>query len=194
MSAGTHGQNVGHPRSDTLAFEREPGLLSGLASLLPRLGYTGVLPSVNFEGQERPLAGLPSSSQSRASSAGSDSSSADSEAVRRQESTALLNTAYAEPPETSTSGRNGQDSGSAEDNTAAAAERHRLGTGSNIDLQVTILNLQLFYAQGSLWQQTIHKKSPASVSCLKHAGYSTLGGKDSSISAAAVCYLHIHTF
>lgn len=142
MNAPAHGQNVGHARSDTLAFEREPGLLSGLASLLPRLGYTGVLPSVNFEGQERPLAGLPSSSQSRASSAGSDSSSADSEVVRT-ESTALLNTAYADQPETSTSGRNGQHSGSAEDNTAAAAERHRLGTGSNIDLQVTFLHLQL---------------------------------------------------
>lgn len=137
MNAAAHGQNVGHAHSDTL--EREPGLLSGLASLLPRLGYTGVLPSVTFEGQERPpLAGVPSSSQSRASSAGSDSSSADSEAVRR-ESTALLSTAYADQPETSTSGRNGQDSGSAEDNTAAAAERHRLGTGSNVDLQVTIL-------------------------------------------------------
>lgn len=138
MNAAAHSQSVGHAHSDTLAFEREPGLLSGLASLLPRLGYTGVLPSVNFEGQERPLAGVPSSSQSRASSAGSESSSADLDAVRR-ESTALLNTAHADQSETSTSGRNGQDSGSAEDNTAAAAERHRLGTGSNVDLQVTIL-------------------------------------------------------
>lgn len=185
MNAATHGQNVGHTPSDTLGFEREPGLLSGLASLLPRLGYTGVLPSVNFEAQERPLAGVPSSSQSRASSASSDSSSA--EAVRR-ESTALLNTAYADQPETSTSGRNGQESGSAEDNTAAAAERHRLGSGSSVDLQVTIL-----CARDSM-QQMVAKVSPASASCLNHAGNSTLGGKDSSISVAAVCYLHICTF
>lgn len=134
MNADAQRPNVGRAASSTLA-EREPGFLSGLASLLPRLGYTGVLPNVTFERQERPLAGVPSLSQSRASSVGSDGSSGDSEAFRR-ESTALLNTVYADQPETSTSGRNSQDA--AEDNTAASAERHRLGTGSNVDLQVDL--------------------------------------------------------
>lgn len=137
MDGDAHRPTVGRAQSSTLA-EREPGFLSGLASLLPRLGYTGVLPNVTFERQERSLAGV---SQSRASSVGSDDSSADSEALRR-ESTALLNTAYADQPETSTSGRNSQDTASAEDSTAAAAERHRLGNGSNVDLQVTIHSAQ----------------------------------------------------
>ena len=137
MNVDAQRPNVGRAQSSTLA-EREPGFLSGLASLLPRLGYTGVLPNVSFERQERPLAGALSLPQSRASSVGSDGSSADSEAFRR-ESTALLNTVYADQPETSTSGRNSQEQpASAEENTAAAAERHRLGTGSNVDLQVAI--------------------------------------------------------
>ena len=134
MNADAQRPNFGRAQSSTVA-EREPGFLSGLASLLPRLGYIGVLSNVTFERQERALAGVPSLSESRVSSVGSDGSSADSEAFRR-ESTALLNTVYADQPDTSTSGRNSQDAASTEDNTAAAAERHRLGTGSNVDLQV----------------------------------------------------------
>ena len=186
MDTDAHRPNVGRPQSSTLA-EREPGFLSGLASLLPRLGYTGVLPNVTFERQERPLAGAPSLLQSRASSVGSDGSSADSEAFRR-ESTALPNTAYTDQPETSTSGRNSEDTVSAEDSTAAAAERHRLGTGSNVDLQVTISSGCKLTAA-----RNVSKVPPEQVLSLTHAGHSTLGGKDGSVFVATVRCFHIYS-
>ena len=140
MDADAQRPNVGHAQSNTLS-EREPGFLSGLANLLPRLGYTGVLPSVSFErGPERPTSAVSSSSRSRASSVGFDD---DAEAFRT-DSTDLLSRPSADQTETSTSGRTGQDIVSAGDSTAAAAaERHRLGTGSSVDLQVVVqANLQ----------------------------------------------------
>lgn len=145
MDADAQRPNVGHAQSSTLS-EREPGFLSGLANLLPRLGYTGVLPSVSFERvPERPTSAVSSSSRSRASSVGFDD---DAEAFRT-DSTDLLSRPSADQTETSTSGRTGQDIVSAGDSTAAAAaaERHRLGTGSSVDLQVV--------AQANLQQQEL---------------------------------------
>ncbi|KAL3154418.1 hypothetical protein ABBQ32_013890 [Trebouxia sp. C0010 RCD-2024] len=125
----------GHAPTSTLAV-RETGFLSGLVSLLPRLGYSAVLPSVFFERQERPLAGVPSFPRSRASSVGSDDDSTGSAAFRGESSDLLL---PADQPETSTSGRNAQNTALTEDNAAAAAERHRLGAGGSFDLQAIAL-------------------------------------------------------
>lgn len=133
MDADTQRPNNVRTRSSTHA-EREPGLLSGLASLLPRLGYTGVLPSVSFERQERPRVAESSLLRSRASSVGSDDSSVEGTSSGQDSSEVLL---PAEQSEVSTSGRTGQDTSPIADSTAAAAaERHRLGAGSSIDLQV----------------------------------------------------------
>ena len=113
--------------------EREPGLLSGLASLLPHFDYSGVLPSASFERQERPHRVDVDSLRSAASSSGSASDNSSTQgALSRQDSSEVL--LLAEQPEASTSGRNGQEP-PIRDRTAAAAERHRLGAGGSVDLQ-----------------------------------------------------------
>ena len=174
MDADTQRSAHVRTRSGTHA-EREPGLLSGLASLLPRLGYTGVLPTVSFERQERPRVVDSSLLRSRASSVGSDDSSVEGTNSGQDSSEVLLPT---EQPEASTSGRTGQDTSPVADTTAAAAERHRLGAGSSVDLQVCHLCQVTSLCCGRRLCKNRH---------LTCAGGGTMGGEDSSISAAAVC-------
>lgn len=181
MDAEAQIPGQGHAPTSTLA-ERETGFLSGLVSLLPRLGYSAVLPSVFFERQERPLARVPSFSRSRASSVGSDDDSTGSAAFRQESSDLLL---PADQPETSTSGRTAQNPAITEDNAAAAAERHRLGAGGSFDLQV--LSKQVV-AGRNLSPPLLFDNG-----VLLDAGNSALGGKDSSVPVTTVYRVCIHT-
>ena len=181
MDAEAQTPSQGYAPNSTLP-ERDTGFLSGLASLLPRLGFPAVLPSAFFERQERPLAGLSSLSRSRASSVGSDDDSTGSAALRRDSSDLLL---PADQPETSTSGRSGQDTALTEDNAAAAAERHRLGTGGSFDLQVL--------ANPTYSRRERVPTTAIETRVLLDAGNSPMGGKDSSVPVTTVCCVCVHT-
>ena len=129
-----------------IQHERDSGFLSGLVDLLPRLGYRGLLPSVSFVRQEqRPL--LPIAAQTRQHSQAASGDSDIAEISSTQDSTEQQ--LQVEQSEVSTSGRDGQEANQQTESPAAAAERHRIGSGNSFDPQVWLLALT---AVQQLWK------------------------------------------
>ena len=114
-------------------YERESGFLSGLVDLTRNLGY--VVPSLSFVRQDRSL--RPDVSHSRQISESLSEHSRTESSLQTQGSTEAL--LQAEQSEPSTSGRDDQDTTEEAETPAAAAERHRMGSASNFDLQVKSL-------------------------------------------------------
>ena len=130
-----------------IQHERDSGFLSGLVDLLPRLGYRGLLPSVSFVRQEqRPLLPIAAQTRQHSQAASGDSDIAESISSTQDSTEQQL---QVEESEVSTSGRDGQEANQQTESPAAAAERHRIGSGNSFDLQVWLLDLT---AVQQLWK------------------------------------------
>ena len=121
-------------------YERESGFLSGLVDLTRFLGY--VVPSLSFVRQDRSL--RPGVSHSRQISESLSEHSRTESSLQTQGSTEAL--LQAEQSEPSTSGRDDQDTTEEAETPAAAAERHRMGSASNFDLQVQSLEYRCSFS------------------------------------------------
>ena len=132
------------PSRSLTQHSQEPGVFSGVLDLLPRLGYSSLLPSISFTQQQRVL--RPSDAISRPHSRSLSEGSGPESAASTSDSTEAL--LQAEQSEASTSGRGAsQETAGQADTPAAAAARHRTGSANSFDLQVC--SVYLLYANCS---------------------------------------------